>query len=148
MNDETDKKSGPSRRLLLAGAAAVAVGTGAVYGIRGIGGNSGSAGGCADAARIAEQAAPFARGEVAGFIAAKSPVTVADLAFRDAAGAERSLADFSGKTVLLNLWATWCAPCRHEMPSLDRLQARLGGDAFEVVAVSIDTGSPENRRNS
>jgi thiol-disulfide isomerase/thioredoxin len=49
-----------------------------------------------------------------------------------------SLADFRGKVVLLNIWATWCAPCRREMPTLERLQAELGGPDFEVVALSID----------
>jgi len=48
------------------------------------------------------------------------------------------LADFRGRTVLLNLWATWCVPCRKEMPALDALQAKLGGDRFQVVAVNID----------
>jgi thiol-disulfide isomerase/thioredoxin len=45
--------------------------------------------------------------------------------------------------VLFNLWATWCVPCRKEMPALDALQARLGGPDFEVVAVNIDTRDPE-----
>ncbi|MHB1220366.1 MAG: TlpA disulfide reductase family protein [Alphaproteobacteria bacterium] len=49
-----------------------------------------------------------------------------------------SLRRFQGKVVLLNFWATWCAPCRREMPALDRLEADMGGDKFEVVAVSID----------
>lgn len=49
-----------------------------------------------------------------------------------------SLADYRGKVVLLNVWATWCLPCRVEMPSLERLYRRLGGADFKVVAVSID----------
>lgn len=61
-----------------------------------------------------------------------------EIRFQDASGNSRSLADFRGRAVLLNLWATWCVPCRKEMPSLDRLQAQLGGPAFEVVALSID----------
>lgn len=61
-----------------------------------------------------------------------------DLRFVDGAGAPRSLADFRGRVILLNLWATWCVPCREEMPALDRLQAALGGPGFEVVALSID----------
>ncbi|MBV8534694.1 MAG: TlpA family protein disulfide reductase [Alphaproteobacteria bacterium] len=61
-----------------------------------------------------------------------------EIAFTDAAGHSLSLADFRGKTVLLNFWATWCAPCVKEMPSLDRLQQRLGGDRFAVVAISVD----------
>lgn len=61
-----------------------------------------------------------------------------ELRFQDGEGKARSLADFRGKVVLLNIWATWCTPCREEMPALDRLQAKLGGPDFEVVALSID----------
>jgi thiol-disulfide isomerase/thioredoxin len=67
------------------------------------------------------------------------PVVAID--FNDADGRSRSLADLNGKIVLLNLWATWCVPCRKEMPALDRLQASLGGPEFEVVPLSIDRGS-------
>jgi thiol-disulfide isomerase/thioredoxin len=67
------------------------------------------------------------------------PVVTID--FNDADGRSRSLADFNGKIVLLNLWATWCVPCRKEMPALDRLQASFGGPEFEVVPLSIDRGS-------
>jgi thiol-disulfide isomerase/thioredoxin len=61
------------------------------------------------------------------------------LAFQDADGAPKSLADWQGRTVLVNLWATWCIPCRKEMPALDALQGKLGSPQFEVVAVNIDT---------
>ena len=67
-----------------------------------------------------------------------TPRPVADVVFQDASGAKRHLAEFRGRVVLLNLWATWCAPCREEMPTLDRLQSRLGGKDFEVIALSID----------
>lgn len=63
--------------------------------------------------------------------------------FTDAEGHSRTLADFRGKVILLNLWATWCYPCRKEMPSLDRLQISLGGPDFEVVPLSIDRGGVE-----
>ena len=72
------------------------------------------------------------------FAATSAPMLVPELRFVDGAGRPRTLADFRGKAVLLNLWATWCVPCRKEMPALDRLQARLGGPGFEVVALSID----------
>jgi len=65
------------------------------------------------------------------------------LQFEDGQGRTRSLTDFHGKTVLLNIWATWCAPCREEMPALDRLQAQLGGPGFHVVALSVDQQGPE-----
>jgi thiol-disulfide isomerase/thioredoxin len=66
------------------------------------------------------------------------PVVAID--FNDADGRSRSLANFNGKIILLNLWATWCVPCRKEMPALDGLQASLGGPDFEVVPLSIDRG--------
>lgn len=69
-----------------------------------------------------------------------SPRRLPELVFEDGKGKRVTLADFRGRTVLLNVWATWCPPCREEMPSLDRLQKALGGPAFEVVALSIDAG--------
>lgn len=69
-----------------------------------------------------------------------SPRPLPEIAFVEGAGKPRTLADFRGRTVLLNVWATWCPPCREEMPSLDRLQMKLGGPGFEVVALSIDAG--------
>ena len=69
---------------------------------------------------------------------AASPKAMPELRFVDGAGRAHTLADFRGKVVLLNVWATWCEPCREEMPTLDRLQARLGGDRFQVVALSVD----------
>ena len=83
-----------------------------------------------------------AGGHVAAFQPADRGFSVAELAFRDETGTMRRLADWRGKTVLFNLWATWCAPCRAEMPALDALQRDLGGDAFEVVLVSVDLGTP------
>jgi len=67
-----------------------------------------------------------------------APRPVPNVVFEDAQGRQRTIADFRGKLVLLNIWATWCPPCRKEMPTLDRLQKRLGGPGFEVVALSID----------
>jgi thiol-disulfide isomerase/thioredoxin len=72
------------------------------------------------------------------FIIHEAPKPIAEIQFEDADGRSRSLNDFRGKIVLLNIWATWCVPCRKEMPTLDRLQTALGGDDFEVVALSID----------
>jgi thiol-disulfide isomerase/thioredoxin len=66
------------------------------------------------------------------------PRPVADAAFKDGAGRELNLAAFRGRVVLVNLWATWCVPCRAEMPSIDRLQGALGGSDFTVVAISQD----------
>ncbi|WP_376803621.1 thiol:disulfide interchange protein TlpA [Candidatus Raskinella chloraquaticus] len=139
-----------NNRRLLVGALLSAFGLfasiGAVYGISGLSGNSPAAGECALATANAETLAPLAIGDVAAFRVEKKPVIAPDFTFRDGEGNERRVADFKGRTILLNLWAIWCAPCRHEMPALDALQANLGSKAFEVVAVSIDLGSPEKPR--
>lgn len=81
------------------------------------------------------------------FAVHETPVPVPEISFEDGDGRPRSLADFSGKVVLLNIWATWCAPCRKEMPTLDRLQAKLGGPDFEVVALSMDRAGPDIVKN-
>lgn len=77
------------------------------------------------------------------FVLGDAPEPVPALQFTDDAGRPQTLDMFRGKVVLLNVWATWCLPCRKEMPTLDRLQAMLGGSDFEVVALSIDRGGPE-----
>lgn len=76
-------------------------------------------------------------GEVAVELHA-NPRRVVDLRFTDAKGQPTDMAAYRGRVVLLNIWATWCAPCREELPTLDALQAQLGGPGFEVVALSID----------
>jgi thiol-disulfide isomerase/thioredoxin len=79
----------------------------------------------------------------AGFIVHDEPRPLADIAFATADGESGSLSDYRGKVVLVNIWATWCPPCREEMPTLDRLQAELGGPDFLVMPLSIDTGGVE-----
>ncbi len=69
-----------------------------------------------------------------------------DISFSDGEGNERSLAEWKGKVVLVNLWATWCAPCRIEMPGLNRLQAKLGGPDFAVIPISLDFSGPKKPR--
>ncbi|GAA0560111.1 TlpA family protein disulfide reductase [Halomonas salifodinae] len=73
-----------------------------------------------------------------GFLLWEGPREVSEISFEDSNGTSLTLADFEGKQILLNIWATWCGPCREEMPTLDALQAELGGTDFEVVALSID----------
>ncbi len=71
------------------------------------------------------------------FTALPQPLPAPALAFTTRDGTEKHLADFKGKLVLVNLWATWCGPCVEEMPSLDRLQAQLG-DKLTILAISED----------
>jgi thiol-disulfide isomerase/thioredoxin len=127
--------------ILAGGVVGLVVGFFGVYEIGGTTRNAGAAE-CRPAAELAQKLAPLAHGEVAAINVAKSPLKLPDLAFNDAAGKPVTLADFHGRTILLNLWATWCVPCRTEMPALDSLEQRLGGPAFEVVAVNIDTRDP------
>ncbi len=77
-------------------------------------------------------------GTMANFTLLPKPLPAPVITFRDGNGQKRALADFAGKVVLVNFWATWCGPCRREMPSLDKLQTRLGGPEFIVVALSSD----------
>src|SRR4051794_5295181 len=120
----------------------VAAGLAAVYGIGAMQRNPADTA-CKAATELTKRLAPLARGEVAAIGIASEPKRLPELTFTGADGKPRALADFRGKTVLLNLWATWCVPCRKEMPALDALQGKLGGDAFEVVAVNIDTRDPD-----
>ncbi|MEE8633353.1 MAG: TlpA disulfide reductase family protein [Methyloceanibacter sp.] len=86
------------------------------------------------------------KGAMAAFLVRSKPLDLPDFSLVDGDGATISLADLGGKVVLLNIWATWCVPCREEMPQLNDLQAALGGTDFEVVAVNIDKGGPDKAR--
>jgi thiol-disulfide isomerase/thioredoxin len=99
----------------------------------------------ADSARLAAKLAPLARDDLAALTVASEPRRAEQFAFEREDGGKLTLADFRGRAVLLNLWATWCVPCRAEMPALDRLQAAKGDQGFEVVAVNVDTARLERR---
>ena len=82
-----------------------------------------------------------------GFALHNAPQPVINVRYLTEDGSRGDMEDFRGKVILVNVWATWCVPCREEMPTLDALQAELGGDRFEVVALSIDgAGLPVVRR--
>ncbi|KQQ70637.1 sodium:dicarboxylate symporter [Rhizobium sp. Leaf321] len=143
----------PSVRLILIAAVlGIVAGTVAVYvtnmgsgnGLDGAGGAamSASAGQCEGSAELAKSVGAFSKGQVAAMVEAQPPRPLS-LSFKGPAGQDMTTADLAGKTVLLNLWATWCVPCREEMPALNGLQAAMGGGDFEVVAINIDTGSDE-----
>ncbi len=137
------------RLLLIAALLGAVAGLAAVYGIGTVKRNGTAAGtdsACADAVNAARKLEPFAKGEVAALSPATQPRRMPELSFRDGLGKPMKLSDFQGRTVLVNLWATWCVPCRKEMPALDELEAKLGGADFTVVAVNIDTGDREKPR--
>ena len=143
----------PSARLIMiAAVAGITAGAVAVY-VRSMGSGNGmdglttaSAGQCDGAAELAKSVSAFSKGEVAAMAAAQPPRPL-QLAFKGPEGKDMTVADLAGKTVLLNLWATWCVPCREEMPALNALQSTMGGTDFEVVAVNIDTGSDQKPKN-
>jgi thiol-disulfide isomerase/thioredoxin len=146
MTDSRDDAT-PHRPRLVTFIAVVAiagavVGLAAVYGIGALRGNPDVDAGCEPALQSAQRLVPLARGEVAAVSVLTRPRRVPDVRFDDEEGRSRSLADWRGQLVLLNLWATWCLPCRKEMPALDALEAKLGGRDFHVVAVNIDTRDP------
>ena len=140
----------PLRRIPIAIGAVLAgalIGFAAVYGLGGIKRGPDGDSACAGAVDLAKKLAPLAHGEVAALTMATAPLRLPDLAFDDADGKPKKLSDWRGRTVLVNLWATWCVPCRKEMPALESLQTRLGGPNFEVVAINIDTRDPEKPKN-
>jgi len=124
-----------------------AIGFAGVYGIGGLKRSTAGDPACRGAVDLAHKLAPLAHGEVAALTMATAPLRLPDLAFEDAEGKSKKLSDWRGRTVLVNLWATWCVPCRKEMPALESLQTRLGGPDFEVVAINIDTRDPEKPKN-
>jgi thiol-disulfide isomerase/thioredoxin len=147
MTEPTRPKSRRTALVLTGVVAGLAVGLAGIYGIGALSGNVGGDKACGPAVSLAQKLAPLTRGEVAAVNVAKAPLKVPNLAFADASGKPLTLADWRGKTVLLNLWATWCVPCREEMPTLDALQGKLGGPDFQVVAVNIDTRDAEKPKS-
>ena len=150
MPESPSPAPGPTRRIpAVVGAVLVgaAIGFAGVYGLGGLKRNAGGDLDCAGAVALAQKIAPLAHGEVAALTMATAPLRLPDLAFVDAEGKPKKLSDWRGRTVLVNLWATWCVPCRKEMPALDGLQSKLGSKDFEVVAINIDTRDPEKPRN-
>ncbi|WP_420548262.1 TlpA disulfide reductase family protein [Curvivirga sp.] len=86
----------------------------------------------------ASDAFPPTKGDMRGFILLKQRELAPEVPFFDGEGNVRHIKDFKGQVILVNFWATWCAPCIKEMPDLDQLEADLGSDDFKVVAISQD----------
>jgi thiol-disulfide isomerase/thioredoxin len=114
-----------------------------LYGIKAPGGKEAETPACPGAAELAARLKPLVHGEIAALTLAPRPKLLPGLGFDTPEGTKASLADFKGRTVLFNLWATWCVPCRQEMPALERLQGMFGSKDFAVVAVNIDTARLE-----
>ena len=149
MPEQPSSRPAATRRIpLVIGAVMVGavIGFAGVYGLGGLSRQTGDPA-CRPAVELARKLTPLAHGEVAALTMATAPMRLPDLAFADAGGQPKKLSDWRGRTVLVNLWATWCVPCRKEMPALDTLQAKLGNKDFEVVAINIDTRDPEKPKN-
>jgi thiol-disulfide isomerase/thioredoxin len=139
----------PSARLIvIAAVAGIIAGAVAVY-VTNTGSGNGadgllaqSSGACEGAVEKVRSVSQFSKGQVAAMVAAQPPRPL-NLTFKGPQGQDLKTADFAGRTVLLNLWATWCGPCREEMPALNALQRDMGDKDFEVVSVNIDTGGDE-----
>ena len=141
----TDKKKSTRLPLIAAGAIVLAAITG-YYWYQADGRKAGPAETVAEAPGPASAdgvSRDLATGTLAAFLVRPEPKPLPDIAFQDGAGKPLKLSDWKGRVVLINLWATWCAPCRKEMPDLARLQKELGSDQFEVVAISVDRKGAE-----
>jgi thiol-disulfide isomerase/thioredoxin len=77
------------------------------------------------------------------FIWHDKPIDAPATVFKDANDMNKTLKDFGGKVLIVNFWATWCAPCVKEMPALDRLNAKLGGKDFQVIAINQERNGPK-----
>ena len=87
---------------------------------------------------FSQNASELLVGEMKNFVISSKKPEIRDFSFIDGDGKTHNLSDYRGKTLLVNFWATWCAPCRKEMPGIDRLQAEMGSDDFQVLAVGQD----------
>ena len=131
------RAAGPVVALGLMAVAAIALG---LYGIASRSGKHvAHTGACAASLNLAEAADPLVHGDVAALTLATEPNPLGAVAFDNTEGRKTTIDALKGKTILLNLWATWCVPCREEMPALDRLQAAMGSRRFSVVPVNVDT---------
>ena len=150
MPEQSPPHSVATRRIPIAiGAVLIGavIGFAGIYGFGGLKRSAAGDSACRGAVELSRRLAPLAHGELAALTMATAPLQLPDLAFEDADGKPRKLSEWRGRTVLVNLWATWCVPCRKEMPALEGLQTKLGGPKFEVVAVNIDTRDPEKPKN-
>ncbi|MEM0899464.1 MAG: TlpA disulfide reductase family protein [Pseudomonadota bacterium] len=141
-----------SRLIAIALSLGAVVGVGGVYVAGGFDGNATGGGGAANASLSSQMQAEAARlrplftGDIAAMLVRSDVKMIGDLSFNNGEGEAITLADTGDGYRLVNIWATWCAPCREEMPWLDELHAKAGSDDFSVVAISVDGGDASKPR--
>jgi thiol-disulfide isomerase/thioredoxin len=156
VNASTKRKhAGSPAKYLIAALVAVIAGFGTVYLLFAPSDNASRPGSAPETARTASQdeevikTSPLNglnKGAMAAFVVRPKPLSLPDFSFEGPDGVKQTAADLKGKVVLLNIWATWCVPCREEMPQLNALQAELGGPDFEVAAINIDKGGTDKAK--
>jgi thiol-disulfide isomerase/thioredoxin len=151
MSEKTTKAKGakPLAQYLWLAALAALAAFAAVYVMVGRPDNEGGSGAPPQAAHETKEGAhgnPLLTGAMTTFVVKKPPAALPDVHFLNDKGEDESLKGFAGKVVLLNLWATWCAPCREEMPALAKLEKELGSDKFQVVALAVDKAGLDGAR--
>ncbi|MBB3996283.1 thiol:disulfide interchange protein TlpA [Aureimonas pseudogalii] len=138
---------GASKRIVgLALAGGVVAGAVGVYVMETRSGNETASAACPAKAALAQALDQAATGEVAAMRPLDTPFDVSAIAFKDGDGRPTSLGALRGQTLLVNLWATWCAPCRAEMPALDQLEREAGDESFAVVPINVDMGDEAKPR--
>ena len=143
MTEERRRGLLPSGKLLAVAAIAGVIAGGVAVYMRGMADGNGpavAAVDCAPAKASIARLDPLAKGQVAAFITEKDGRDLSLPAFKGPDGKDITLAAYAGKVQLINLWATWCGPCREEMPALNTLQKELGGEKFQVTTINLDTG--------
>jgi thiol-disulfide isomerase/thioredoxin len=156
VNASTKRKhAGSPAKYLIAALVAVIAGFGTVYLLFAPSDNASRPGSVPETATTASQdeevikTSPLNglnKGAMAAFVVRPKPLSLSDFSFEGPDGVKQTAADLKGKVVLLNIWATWCVPCREEMPQLNALQAELGGPDFEVAAINIDKGGTDKAK--
>lgn len=146
MTEQTTRPTPRRLRPILMGGALLTVAAGVLYGILAPAGKK-STGQCSASDAVIGRVAALEKGAVAAATSMKTARPMTALDFLGPDGKAISLEAFRGRVTLLNVWATWCVPCREEMPTLDRLQAKLGSKDFEVVAINVDTARLERARD-
>lgn len=146
MTEQTTRPTTRKLQPIILGGALLAVAAGVLYGILAPAGKK-STGQCAASDAVIGRVAGLEKGAVAAATSSKTAQPMTMLDFLGPDGKPVSLTAFHGRVTLVNIWATWCVPCREEMPTLDKLQAKLGSNDFEVVAINVDTARLERAKD-